>query len=368
MLFWFIAKPATTIFKEDGTKVEELCHQIANEVVDLITIHFQTEKAANAVSTRFERRTSLVEASLGRNWKTGSFSGTNGSLKDFDSSYKFSLSFMEKLQYKVQSNEKRRHLTVDTKELHQSLQKSLTVAESDAEVKRQIFDEETEETMRQLLNPVAGDADDLASQIIDHIPDEILGLLNIKLTSSQCLPISATDPIESARAIILEVLVNAVSLELLDDESPGSTVTCNKEGLVSPQVKKEPTSPITTKKLPTSRQESSERPEDVAEPASVISAQLLFSQLTTTIAHAVIEKLNTETNTRGTLTTIDSESDDGPPLPFLTKPDNDKVGDDTGAMPIDDNTTVEYEEHVMVMTYSSIVGKPTPNKNGKFNN
>ena len=357
--FWFTAKSATTVFKEHGTEVEELCHHMANEVVDLITIHFQNENAANAASTRHERRTSLVEASLGRNWQTGSFSGAT---KDFGTDCKFTLSFMEKLQHKVRSNEKREQTTVDTKELHQSLQKSLAIAESDAEAKKQIFDEEVEETMRQLLNPVAGDADDLSSQIVDRIPDDVLGLLNIKLTSSMSLPVSAIDPLESARAIILEVLVNAMSLELLDhDESSKNKPTINKDNLVSPSVKKEP-SPSAIRKL---RPKSTETgaSSDAVEPASVISAQLLFSQLTTTIAHAVIEKLNMET-TRSPLTTINSESDDGPPLPFLNKPDN--ATDDSGAMPTIDDTNQEYEEHVMVVTYGSFVGNPNPSKNGKL--
>lgn len=378
MLFWLIAKLATTAFKEHGKEVEELCYQIANEVVDLITIHFQTEKAANAVNTQLERKTSLVETSLDRNWQTGSFTGsfsvTSKTQKDFNSSSKFTLSFMEKLQHKVQSNEKRQQQsTVDTKKLQQSLQQSLTVAESDAETKKQIFDKEVEETMRQLLDPVAGDADDLASQIVDHIPDEILGLLSIKLTSSQSLPISAANPIESAHAVILEVLVNAMSIELSHDNEPlGSKVTINKENLISPSVKKEPSSPSSNRKLLTAnstRQGSTERQEtslDSVEPASLISAQLLFSQLTTTIAHAVIEKLNTETM-KSPLTSIDSESDDGPSLPFLTKPDDDSnniTGDNPGAIANDD-VNEEYEEDVMIVTYGSFVNDPTPSKNGK---
>jgi len=377
LYFWVIVKSATTIFKEHGKEVEDLCHQIANEVVDLITIHFQTEKAANAASTQLERRTSLVETSLGRNWQTGSFTGSfsvaSKEQKDFNSSSKFTLSFMEKLQHKVQSNENRQQQsTVDTKELQQSLQQSLAIAESDAEAKKQIFDEEVEETMRQLLDPVAGDADDLASQIVDHIPDEILGLLNIKLTSSQSLPISAADPIESARAVILEVLVNAMSLELSHgDESSGSKATINKENLISPSVKKEPSSPSVTAN--STRQESTERQEtslDSAEPASLISAQLLFSQLTTTIAHAVIEKLNMET-TRSPLTSVDSESDDVPPLPF-TKPNGDDgnnvASNNPGAIVNDDiNEEEEYEEDVIMLRYGSLINDPSPNKskNGK---
>lgn len=342
-------------------------------MVDLITIHFQMEKAANSVSTQRERRTSLVEASLGH-WQTGSFtgsfSGAKKSQKDFNSSSKFTLSFMKILQHKVQSNEKRQqNLTVDATELHQSLQKSLSAPEPNAESKKQIFDEEVEETMQQLLNPVAGDADELASQIVDRIPDDIMGLLNIKLTSSKNLPVSATDPLESARAIILEVLVNAMSLELLDDESSGAI---NKDNLENPLIKKKLASPSANRKLLSGisvKQESTERVEpssDIAEPASVISAQLLFSQLTTTIAHAVIEKLNTET-TRSPLTSIDSECDDGPPLPFLTQPDdnsNNVTGDDPGPVPTNNDANEEYEEHVMVVTYGSFVGTPTPIKNG----
>ena len=362
--FWFIAKSATTVFKEHGTEVEELCHHMANEVVDLITIHFQTENAANAASSRHERRTSLVEASLGRNWQTGSFTGSfSGATKDFGSDCKFTLSFMEKLQHKVRANEKREQMTIDTEELHQSLQKSLKIAGSDSEAKKKIFDEEVEETMRQLLNPVAGDADDLSSQIVDRIPDDVLGLLNIKLTSSTNLPVSATDPLESARAIILEVLVNAMSLELLDHDEPSKNKsTINKD---SPSVKKEP-SPSANRKLPiinTIKPKSTETgaSSDAVEPESVISAQLLFSQLTTTIAHAVIEKLNMET-VRSPLTTINSESDDGPPLPFLNRP-----GDEDDMPTVDDtNCNEEYEEHVMVVTYGSFVGNPTPSKNGKL--
>lgn len=351
--YWFTAKSATTVFKNHKKEVEDLCHQIADEVVDLTTIHFQTEKATNAVSSQLERRTSLVEASLGRNWHTGSFtgsfSGVSKSQKDFSD---FTLSFMEKLQHKVKSNEKRQEQSaVDTKELHQSLQKSLRITESDTEAKKQMFDEEVEETMRQLLNPVAGDADDLASQIVDRISNDILGLLNIKLTSSMSLPISTTDPLESARAIILEVLLNAMSLD--DDESPDNRA----ENSTSPSGKKEPTSPLAKTKLPkfTPRQESAERPAgtslDAVGSASVISAQLLFSQLTTTIAHAVIEKLNKETTTRSPLTSVASESEDGPPLPFLTKPDDNghdasTIGDDDpGATrtPTINNTDEEYD-------------------------
>ena len=356
----FVAKSATTAFKEHGKEVEELCHQMANEVVDLITIHFQTEKAANAASTWKERRTSLVEASLGRNWQTGSFTGSfSGANKDFGSDCKFTLNFMEKLQHKVQSNEKREQVTVDTNELHQSLQKSLTIATND-ETKKQIFDEEDEETMRQLLNPVAGDADDLASQIVDRIPDDILVLLNVKLTSSTSLPVSATDPLESARAIILEVLVNTMSLESLDnDESSGSKI--QKE--VTPSINKEPTSPSAKSKPSTVRLKSTES-EDANGAASVITAQLLFSQLTTTIGHAVIEKLNMEA-TRNPLTTINSVSDDdGPPFPFVPKPHESENTGDTDAMPTTDDDNQEYEEHVMVVTYGSFVGNP-PSKNGE---
>ena len=302
-----------------------------------------------------------MEASLGH-WQTGSFTGSfSGTQKEFDSSSKFTLSFMQKLQHKVQSNEKRQQtVTVNTTDLHQSLQKSLSPGESNAESKKQIMDEEVEETMRQLLDPVAGDADDLASQIVDRIPDDIMGLLNIKLTSSKSLPTSATDPLESARAIILEVLVNAMSLELLDDEPS------NKSSLDSPLVKKKLASPSGNRKLLSAKQESTERPRpssDSAEPASVISAQLLFSQLTTTIAHAVIEKLNTET-ARSPLTSTESESDDGPPLPFLTQPDDDSNNVTSGDPGANDDAIQEYEEHVMVITYGSFVGTPTPRKNG----
>ena len=354
---YFTVKSATTAFKEHGTEVEELCHQMANEVVDLITIHFQTEKAANATSTWKERRTSLVEASLGRNWRTGSFTGSfSGANKDFGLDCKFTLSFMEKLQHKVRSNEKREQVTVDTNELHQSLQKSLTIATHD-ETKKQIFEEEDEETMRQLLNPVAGDADDLASQIVDRIPDDILALLNVKLTSSTNLPVSATDPLESARAIILEVLVNAMSSEPLEnDESQAQ-----KD---SPLINKEPTSSSAKSTLSTVRPKSTES-EDGAGAGSVITAQLLFSQLTTTIAHAVIEKLNMET-TRNPLTTINSVSDDdGPPLPFVTKPHESENTGNMDAVPTTDDDNQEYEEHVMVVTYGSFVGNPTPGKNSE---
>ena len=311
-----------------------------------------------------------MEASLGH-WQTGNFTGSfSGAQKEFDSSSKFTLSFMKRLQRKVQSNEKRQQTsTVDTTDLHQSLQKSLSAGESNAESKKQIIDEEVEETMRQLLNPVAGDADDLASQIVDRIPDDIMGLLNIKLTSSKSLPVSATDPLESARAIILEVLVNAMSLELLDDES---SAAINKNTLDSPLVKKKLASPFGNRKLLSvisAKQESTERPEpssDNVEPESVISTQLLFSQLTTTIAHAVIEKLNTET-TRSPLTSIESECDDGPPLPYLTQPDdnsNNVTSGDPGAVPTNYDAIQEYEEHVMVVTYGSFIGAPTPRKNG----
>ena len=142
IIFWFIAKPATTIFKDHGQEVEDVCHQIANEVVDLITIHFQTEEAANAVSSQVERRTSLVEASLGRNWQTGSFTGSfSKSQKDFNSSCEFTLSCMERLQHKVKSHKKRdqQSTAVDDKQLHQSLQKSLKIAESDTECKKQLI-------------------------------------------------------------------------------------------------------------------------------------------------------------------------------------------------------------------------------------
>lgn len=365
MHIWFVAKSATTVFKEHGTQVEGLCHQIANEVVDLITIHFQTEEAANAVSTQMERRASLVEASLGRNWQTSSFtssfSGINKSEKNFNSSCEFTLSFMEKLQRKVQSNPNRQ-LNVNTKELHQSLRISLTIAESDVKPKRQIFDEEVEETMRQLLNPVAGDADDLASQIIDRIPDDIMGLLNVKLTSSKGLPISKIDPLESAHAVILEVLVNFMSLELSDneinDKFSESKPTITKENLTSPSFKKEASSPSKSSAIDPTRQGSSERSEatsDASEAASsVISAQLLFSQLTTTIAHAVIEKLNIETKGSHLIST-DSESEDGPPLPFLKRPNDasDNAARDNPGATIDDTN----QEHVMIVVY--------PSKNGK---
>ena len=312
-----------------------------------------------------------METSLGRHWQTGSFSGSFSGAKksqnNCDSSYKFTLSFMEKLQHKVQSNESRKQ-SVDTTELQQSLQRSFTNAESNTESEKQIFDEEVEETVRQLLNPVAGDADDLASQIVDRIPDDILGLLNMKLISSKSLPISVADPLESARAIILEVLVNAISLELLDDDRPSaSKVPINTEGLNTPSLKKEPTSPAKRKLLPmnSTRQESTERPEsssDVIEPASAISTQLLFSQLTTTIAHAVIEKLNMEA-TRSPLTTIDSESVDDPPFPFPDDDSNNAPSGDPDATPDNDDTNHEYEEHVMVVTYGSFVGAPN-DKNG----
>ena len=71
--------------------------------------------------------------------------------------------------------------------------------------------------------------------------------------------------------------------------------------------------------------------------------------------------------TRSPLTSIDSESDDGPPLPFLTKADDDGnnvTSDNPGAI-ANDEVNEEYEEDVMIVTYGSFVNDPTPSRNGK---
>ena len=164
----------------------------------------------------------------------------------------------------------------------------------------------------------------------------------------------AADPLESARSIIIEVLLNAMSSESSNDhnESSGSKA----ENLITP-IDKDPPSPLPKIKA---RQESTERPAGTNSESSVISTQLLFSQLTTTIAHAVIEKLSNETTRNSVLTSIPSVSDDGPPLPFLARQDDDNATSDgdPGATPATNDADQEYEDDVMIVTYGSFVDNP----------
>lgn len=409
-LLWSIAKSATTPFKEHGTEVEEVCQQIANEVVALITIYLQTENAVDATVTHIERRNSLVETTLGRNWHTGSFTGSfssNSNKQSSGGSSKFTINFMEKLQHKVRS--KHQSSSTDKEELQQSLQKSLTGTNSDSTATEQKFTEEDEETMRQLLNPDTGDADDLASQIVDRIPDDILNLLSMKFVPSS--PETKEDPIETAHSIILEVLINTMSTELSGENEPSTSgkYTLKKQFSKSPALKKRANvtgsvdkpdissndgtsslqkqlssskSPALAKNISiTSQSLSVDKPEAGTHDATttegctpVINAQLLFSQITTTIACAVIEKLRKET---AETTIISDIPEDGPPLPFLKKPDDaDKeviehdpqVNGDKAAITTDSDQkdtslapddTVEYEEEMVIVTYGSFVNIPT---------
>jgi len=408
LLLWSIAKSATTPFKEHGTEVEEVCQQIANEVVTLITIYLQAENAVDVSVTYIERRNSLVETSLGRNWQTGSFTGSFSNNKDklqSGDSSKFTINFMEKLQRKVRS--KQQSSSADTEELQRSLKKSLT--KSDSTATEQLFTEEDEETMRQLLNPDTGDADDIASQIVDRIPEDVLDLLNMKFaSSSNTLPGSAEDPIESAHSIILEVLINAMSAELSDEESstPGK-LTIQKQLSKSPAVKRNigatgravssdkpevSTNDATTEAQgksslfkqfsspPIMKTFSVDKPEAGVQDGTtttegstpLINAQLMFSQITTTIACAVIEKLKEALGNPD----ISEVPENGPALPFLSRPDDtDKEktehdqqtnGDKTHgtantnqhamATAVDD--TVEYEEDMVIVRYGSIGNFP----------
>jgi len=401
----YTAKSVTKPFKEHGTEVEEVCQQIANEVVTLITIYLQAENVVDDSVTHIERRNSLVETSLGRNWQTGSFTGSfsSNNKNKLDSS-KFTINFMEKLQCKVRS--KQQSSSVDTEELHRSLQKSLT--KSDSVAAEQVFTEDDEETMRQLLNPDTGDADDIASQIVDRIPEDVLDLLNMKFaSSSNTLPGSAEDPIESAHSIILEVLINAMSAELSDEESstPGkptlqkqvSKNSAKKVGATGPAIsidKPEVStnvgrsslpkqlsaskSPALVKKISTAV--SVDKPEAGTQDgtttkegsSSLINAQLMFSQITTTIACAVIEKLKEALHNTSN---IIEAPEDGPALPFLSRPDNtdkeEKTEHDqqasgensanTNQANAQQATAVaddEYEEDMVIVTYGSFVNFP----------